>query len=70
MTPVAAPTKAVVRDCVSDERWLRVDKKSGKNATDFESKPGWHKVDATVVKKGLSWKVTKLRIWETGSCGV
>jgi hypothetical protein len=67
LAPQNQPTKAVIRDCVSDTNWRLVDVKTGDPATKG-STPGWHKVDATVTKQRLTWRVTKLRIWETGTC--
>lgn len=60
--------RATISDCADGTNSRTVRKDTGEPANDFGGGSGRHKVDATLTKNGVTWRVTRLRIWETGSC--
>ncbi|WP_435107141.1 hypothetical protein [Nocardiopsis synnemataformans] len=57
-----------IEDCMDSTSWLREDGETGELVEPSPEDPILRQVDATVDFDGLSWKVTDLRIWESGSC--
>lgn len=52
--------RAEVTDCLDDSDW-----NLGAGAS---SQGGPRRVDAALIHDGLAWRVSDLRIWETGTC--
>ncbi|WP_159940992.1 MULTISPECIES: hypothetical protein [unclassified Nocardiopsis] len=65
--PVLAPEahiedsdRATVTDCLDDSGWSL--------GVGAPGQAGTRRVEATLTHDGLAWRVSDLRIWETGSC--
>jgi len=63
--PIAAPTSAMIADCVDSTNWLLY-KQNGQPANGDPG--GRRKVTATVAKSGGTWKVTGFAAREVGTC--
>lgn len=57
---VQSDERATIDDCLDDSDWG-----FGQGTS---SAAGPRQVDATLIHDGLAWRVSELRIWETGSC--
>jgi hypothetical protein len=65
LSPVAAPTRATITDCVDDSRWIEYTT-AGRRA---KNPPGGRRATtAMLVAKGGAWKVDELKVGAVGSC--
>lgn len=65
LSPAANPTRASVRDCFDDTRWIEYKT----NGTLQKNAPGGRRsVTADLVRVGSTWKVTELTVRATGTC--
>ncbi|MFI6477620.1 hypothetical protein ACIBH1_06800 [Nonomuraea sp. NPDC050663] len=62
----ATPEKVVIEDCTDTSSVLLYNRKTGKPINDEPG--GLRRIDATISRKEIGWKATKIRIWQVGSC--
>ena len=66
LTPMAAPTEAMIADCADTRAWLRYKASDGSLAA--AGPGGRHRMVARVREVGGVWKVTQLDVYPIGSC--
>ncbi|WP_460854733.1 hypothetical protein [Nocardiopsis coralliicola] len=59
---------AQIEDCMDSTEWLREDAETGELVEDEPEEPIRIRVEATAVHDGLQWRVSEMRIYESGSC--
>lgn len=59
---------AEIEDCLDSSEWLREDADTGELVEKSPETPIRRKVEATATHDGLAWRVSRLRIFEQGTC--
>lgn len=59
---------AEIEDCMDSTGWLREDADTGELVEESPTSPIRRRIEATADSDALGWRVSKLRIFEQGSC--